>query len=479
MMNQKSAPVVEKAGLLRKGSHTKMVLKEKIVQIYEAFFRGDDPSTGNPNFWDELFLLRVNTQFIENEFDKLTGEQLLALKVLIERVNKLLLGEYSPSLKSVALNLLLVLTALLSSFPNRQTHGRDAVLLLTLLVQYRKYESTNPYILKLSILDDELALTPTVTVFVSRDMHRLYRSVLTEFNRLYQTKNLEPEGGFFATLSNMVGSMFVAEEKKIESLNHNISCDIKSHTPTPASPPSTPTTPSTPQSPGLDGSDLRTDGFPLTEPVRSPTNLLVTFLEYSSIVTQDIKDLMVEFMQSHLMKNFPVELHLKCLGITHRVLCYQKKYRVRLQYHWKDLWTVKKIDIFHLSAKVISIFNLFITYGDTFLPNPSSYDVLYYEIIRIHQTFDNLYSMVDTWAAANQLSSLTEEQVLEVVRSNYDSLTLKLQDNLDQYERYTEKPKETAFFTQLVRQIAADVRKSCTDISIHQQNILKECSKIK
>ena len=36
-MNQRS--VGEKGGLLRKGSHTKMVLKEKIVQIYEAFFR--------------------------------------------------------------------------------------------------------------------------------------------------------------------------------------------------------------------------------------------------------------------------------------------------------------------------------------------------------------------------------------------------------------------------------------------------------
>ena len=41
-------------------------------------------------------------------------------------------------------------------------------------------------------------------------------------------------------------------------------------------------------------------------------------------------------------------------------------------------------------------------------------------------------------------------QVLEVVRSNYDTLTLKLQDGLDQYDKYTEKPTETAFFTQLV-----------------------------
>lgn len=36
---------------------------------------------------------------------------------------------------------------------------------------------------------------------------------------------------------------------------------------------------------------------------------------------------------------------------------------------------------------------MFITYGDTFLPTPSSYDELYYEIIRMHQNFDNLYSM--------------------------------------------------------------------------------------
>lgn len=37
-----------------------------------------------------------------------------------------------------------------------------------------------------------------------------------------------------------------------------------------------------------------------------------------------------------------------------------------------------------------------------------------------------------------------------MVRANYDSLTLKLQDSLDQYERYSEKPRENAFFTNLV-----------------------------
>ena len=38
-----------------------------------------------------------------------------------------------------------------------------------------------------------------------------------------------------------------------------------------------------------------------------------------------------------------------------------------------------------------------------------------------------------------------------MVRASYDTLTLKLQDSLDQFERYSEQPQETAFFTQLVQ----------------------------
>ena len=48
---------------------------------------------------------------------------------------------------------------------------------------------------------------------------------------------------------------------------------------------------------------------------------------------------------------------------------------------------------------------------------------------------------------------MTTSQVLEVVRSNYDTLTLKLQDNLDHFDKYAEKLNEAAFFTQLVRTV--------------------------
>jgi hypothetical protein len=43
-------------------------------------------------------------------------------------------------------------------------------------------------------------------------------------------------------------------------------------------------------------------------------------------------------------------------------------------------------------AQVATIFNLFITYGDTFLPSPADYDELYYELIRVRKLIDAFYS---------------------------------------------------------------------------------------
>lgn len=75
---------------------------------------------------------------------------------------------------------------------------------------------------------------------------------------------------------------------------------------------------------------------------------------------------MVEFVVTHMMKDFPMDLYLyghsdtlatcdagcctgsrhpasslcrRCVQIIHKLLCYQKKCRIRLHYTWRELWS--------------------------------------------------------------------------------------------------------------------------------------------
>uniref|UniRef100_A0A9J8CX30 Armadillo like helical domain containing 3 n=1 Tax=Cyprinus carpio carpio TaxID=630221 RepID=A0A9J8CX30_CYPCA len=662
------AQTEKKAGLLRRTSSSKKPLKEKVVLMYDEIFAKEDPTKNNPRFWDELFLMKVNLEYLEGKLESLDGDEVmkikdninslfhhcvqalgeehqikvvnalqtlcalfrgvhqknksatgfdiinmlmgfdkaeLRMKELMESLDSLLCGDGSESLKSLCLKLLLCLVTvtdnisqntileyvminsifeailqILSDVSSRAQHGYDAVVLLALLVNYRKYESVNPYIVKLSIVDDE----PTLD-----GMGMVIHHALTEYNRQYKDKEEENQGGFFSTLTSMVGSMFIADaDEKLSvqtneaillalyeavHLNRNfITVLAQSHpeidmATTPATPvPASPTTPLSTTPPSLDM--MNNPELPL-DPNLQTSNLLITFLKYSSIVMQDTKgkislvvssltdthvfqpmrhrkkaadknipsrplvcavlDLMVEFIITHMMKEFPMDLYVRCIQIIHKLICYQKKCRVRMHYTWRELWSalinllkfllsnetilLAKHNIFQLALQVVNLFNMFITYGDTFLPTPSSYDELYYEIIRMHQVFDNLYCMVlrvstnagqwkepaskvthalvnvraiinhfnpkiESYAAVNHISQLSEDQVLEVVRSNYDTLTLKLQDGLDQFERYSEQPREAGFFKELVRSISLNVRKNVSLSTMSQDVLLKEFSSI-
>lgn len=127
-------------------------------------------------------------------------------------------------------------------------------------------------------------------------------------------------------------------------------------------------------------------------------------------LAHSVLDLMIEFILTHINRNLQYDLFQLCLGIIHRLLCFQKRCRIRIDFNWKELWSAlitllkfflnnesylfkQQFNIFVLSIQVVGIFNLFILYGDSFLASDLLYDELYYEIIRMHTVFDNLNSL--------------------------------------------------------------------------------------
>ncbi|XP_065377393.1 armadillo-like helical domain-containing protein 3 isoform X8 [Macaca fascicularis] len=617
------AQVEKRGGLLRKSSASKKPLKEKVVLMYDEIFMTEDPSKCSPRFWEELFLMKVNLEYLEGKLESLDGEELmkikdninclfqhciqalgeehpirvvnalqtlcalirgvhqknkstsgfdiinmlmgfdkaeLCMKNLMESLDSLLCAEGSESLKSLCLKLLLCLVTvtdnisqntileyvminsifeailqILSHPPSRREHGYDAVVLLALLVNYRKYESVNPYIVKLSIVDDEATLN---------GMGLVIAQALSEYNRQYKDKEEEHQSGFFSALTNMVGSMFIADaHEKISvqtneaillalyeavHLNRNfITVLAQSHpemglVTTPVSPaPATPVTPLGTTPPSSDV--ISSVELPLDADVQT-SNLLITFLKYSSIVMQDTKDehrlhsgklcliiltciaedqyanaflhddnmnfrvnlhrmpmrhrkkaadknlpcrplvcavldLMVEFIVTHMMKEFPMDLYIRCIQVVHKLLCYQKKCRVRLHYTWRELWSVLRLS----------------TNAGQWKEAASK---VTHALVNIRAIINHFNPKIESYAAVNHISQLSEEQVLEVVRANYDTLTLKLQDGLDQYERYSEQHKEAAFFKELVRSISTNVRRNLAFHTLSQEVLLKEFSTI-
>lgn len=82
-------------------------------------------------------------------------------------------------------------------------------------------------------------------------------------------------------------------------------------------------------------------------------------------------------------------------------------------------------------------------------------------LINIRAIINHFNPKIDSWSSQNEVESLTEQDVLEVVRDNYDSLVLKLQEGLDVYDSYSsQEPDEYNFFQQMLRQVILETREA-------------------
>ncbi|KAF0504530.1 DUF1741-domain-containing protein [Gigaspora margarita] len=76
----------ESSGKFTRPANNSKALKEKFVEIYENFFKGNDPSAGQPHFWNELFLLKVNSAYLTRCLAEISQDQLLTIKGNINKI---------------------------------------------------------------------------------------------------------------------------------------------------------------------------------------------------------------------------------------------------------------------------------------------------------------------------------------------------------------------------------------------------------
>lgn len=109
--------------------------------------------------------------------------------------------------------------------------------------------------------------------------------------------------------------------------------------------------------------------------------------------------------------------------------------------------------------------------------NQESGQKLLNSLINIKAIIAHFNTKIDEYSVQNQIVTLSEEQVLEVVKVNFDCLTLRIQDHLDCFEPYDPtQPEEFVFLMKLLADMIQDYahdQQAIVDAQI-QQNILAE-----
>ena len=158
----------------------------------------------------------------------------------------------------------------------------------------------------------------------------------------------------------------------------------------------------------------------------------------SRVPATAILDICTHTLSHNLKKKLDVQLYTLCLGIMLRLFTHMDQTKTRLQYHWAYIWgslmslirflTQYASDLNYLRGirdelctTLAKLTAFCLTKGDSFLPDPSSYDDLFYKLVEGHDTlprFKQAYSEKNT--GQNEFSRAMD--ALIVVSSHYHEL---------------------------------------------------------
>ncbi|OJJ44043.1 hypothetical protein ASPZODRAFT_135488 [Penicilliopsis zonata CBS 506.65] len=132
-----------------------------------------------------------------------------------------------------------------------------------------------------------------------------------------------------------------------------------------------------------------------------------------------IFDIVIDAVTHNLRRRLDARLYSHTIAILLRLLTYLSATKTRLSYHWSELWrtllslmrflTTYASDLSHhpsipsLTTSLIDVLVFCVSSGDTFLPDPSSYDDLFYKIVEtgpMISKFRDVYAMAPSSTSA-------------------------------------------------------------------------------
>ncbi|OAL68156.1 hypothetical protein A7C99_0553 [Trichophyton rubrum] len=146
-----------------------------------------------------------------------------------------------------------------------------------------------------------------------------------------------------------------------------------------------------------------------------------------------IFDILVDTINHNLRRSLDTYLYSHTIIVLFRLLTYASSNKVRFSYHWSELWralltltrflTTYSMDLIHsphiqtVTTDLIDLITFCISAGDTFLPDPSSYDDLFYKVVEadsILKRFRDVYKHLSATSSHSTNSTFSINALISV-----------------------------------------------------------------
>lgn len=194
-----------------------------------------------------------------------------------------------------------------------------------------------------------------------------------------------------------------------------------------------------------------------------------------------ILDICTDILSHNLRKRLDVQLYSLALGVILRIVTFLEHNKIRLQHHWSYIWgslislvrflTQYSNDLRHLRGvredlcgTLASLLAFCLSKGDGFLPDPASFDDLFYKLIAAHDVLpkfkqaycdsssqsDSLTRSVEALiSVSSHYHELLKAQhgkkthqspaaIQKVIKEGYETLNLETDEDFGQWQRWRE-----------------------------------------